>query len=245
MKKKNGSIIKIAKNAGLKIWKVKTISKYYVVAVSALMLHLIPCFSQSTYGRGGVSFEFLPGGAAIMPASLFIRQEGYPDMKMTARYRTESFKLPIYYSYRLGYRINEKSSVELEMNHLKVILANNPTEIEEFTVTHGFNQLWFNYVLICKGFVFRGGAGAVISHPESIIRGKTFNTSSGLWDTGYYVSGITSQLAVQKKIFLGKHLFFSAETKFNAAYTQVKIADGFARLPIVAWHGLIGLGVRF
>jgi hypothetical protein len=197
------------------------------------------------YSQGRFSFEFLPGGAVIFPSTLFISQEGYSDLKFKARYRTESFNLPIYYSFRLGYNISDQSTIELEMNHLKVKLDHNPPEIEVFTISHGFNQLLVNYAVIYKGFVFRAGVGPVIAHPESIVRGKRFETVQGFLNKGYYVNGITSQLSVQKKLFIGKHLFFSAETKFNAAYSQVKIADGFARVPLFAWHGLIGTGINF
>jgi hypothetical protein len=197
------------------------------------------------FSKGRFSLEFLPGGAAILPSTLFIHQEGFPDMKFTAHYRTESFTLPLYYSFRLGYKINDRSTIELEMNHLKVKLDNNPPEIEVFSISHGYNQLWANYAIIYKGFVCRAGIGPVVAHPESIVRGKKFDTTSGFGEMGYYISGITSQLAVQKKLFLGKHFYFSAETKLNAAYTRVKIADGFARVPICALNGLIGLGVEF
>jgi hypothetical protein len=203
-------------------------------------------FINSTVrGKQRFSFEFLPGGAALIPSSLFIRQDGFSDLKFVARYHTESFNLPIYYSCRIGYKINKNSNIELEMNHLKVKLDNNPPEIEVFSISHGFNQFWVNYSYSYKGVVFRSGLGPVIAHPESIIRGNQFDTTQGFLEMGYYVSGITSQLAIQKKIFVGRHLFFSAETKINAAYARVQIADGFARVSIFAIHGLIGLGVKF
>jgi hypothetical protein len=212
---------------------------------SKISLFFIFLLVNTAFGKERFSFEFLPGGAVIIPSTLFIRQEGSPDLKFLARYRTESFNLPIYYSCRIGYSLNQKSSIELEMNHLKVKLDNNPPEIEVFSISHGFNQLWINYTLTYKGFVYRVGAGAVIAHPESIVRGKEFETDMGLANLGYYISGVTSQLALQKMIFLGKHLFLSAETKINVAYVQVNIADGFARVPVFAWNGLIGIGIRF
>jgi hypothetical protein len=212
---------------------------------SKLSFFFIFLLVNTALGKERFSFEFLPGGAIIIPSTLFISQEGSPDLKFLARYRSESFNLPIYYSYRLGYKINHNSTIELEMNHLKVKLDNNPPEIEVFSISHGFNQLWVNYALTYKGFVFRGGGGVVIAHPESIVRGKKFDTVMGFANMGYYISGVTSQLALQKKIFLGKHLFLSAETKINAAYAHVNIADGFARVPVFAWNGLIGMGIRF
>lgn len=228
------------------IEKVKIIIKTNIGTYRIIFLLLFSfLFNNTIRGKERFSFEFLPGGAVIFPASLFITQESFPNLEFSARYRTESFIPPIYYSYRAGYKINDLSAIELEMNHLKVKLDNNPPEIEVFTISHGFNQLWVNYAVIYKGFVFRAGAGAVIAHPESIIRGKRFETVEGFAKMGYYVCGFTSQLSLQKKLFLGKHFYFSAETKLNAAYAQVHIADGFARVPIFAWNGLIGLGISF
>jgi hypothetical protein len=210
-----------------------------------IMLLIIPGIFKPNQAQRHFSIEVLPGGSAIFPSTLFIHQEGFSDLKFKAHYRTNSFVLPIYYSYRAGYKISDKAIIEIEMNHLKVILDNKPPEIEEFSVSHGFNQLWFNYALIYKQLVFRTGIGPVIAHPESLIRGKRLETHKGIANKGYYLSGITAQLAVQKKIFIGKHFYFSAETKLNTAYAKVNIAEGYARFPIFAWNGLIGVGTIF
>jgi hypothetical protein len=214
---------------------------YTIFLCAAVMI----AFSLQLSGQGKFSFEFLPGGAVIIPSTLTICQEGYPDLRFSARYRSESLIFPIYYSCRFGYKITDKSTIELELNHLKVLLDNNPPEIEEFFITHGFNQLWANYAVIYKGFVFRAGIGAVFAHPESTIRGMKFDADQGYANLGYYVSGITSQLAVQKKFYFWKYFYLSAEAKLNAAYAQVKIVDGFARIPVYALNGLIGLGISF
>jgi hypothetical protein len=211
----------------------------------AIYLIIISGIFNQNHAQGCFSIEVLPGGAAIFPSQLFIAQDGYPEIKFKARYRTESFILPIYYSYRFGYKINFRSNIELEMNHLKVLLDNNPPWIEEFSATHGFNQLWANYNIEYKGFDFRAGVGPVIAHPENIVRGKRFDMHQGFAKKGYYISGITSQFAVQKKLYINNHFFFSVETKLNAAYAKVKITDGYAKFPIFAWNGLIGAGVIF
>ena len=235
-------VIMTIENENLRRMKILTKTTTTILLVASIVL-----FSgniNSVSGKGRFSFELLPGGAYVFPSTLYIHQKGYNDLKFTARYRTESFILPIYYSYRAAYRFNEKSSVELELNHLKLILDNNPPEVEEFSVTHGFNQLWVNYTIQSKWVLFRAGLGPVIAHPETEIRGMHFDTSQGFLNMGYYIAGITSQLAVQKKIYIGNYFFFSAEAKLNVAYANVNVVDGYARVPVFAAHGMIGIGIR-
>lgn len=187
-------------------------------------------------------FEFLPGGALTLPAPLHIKQAGEPDLKIWARYETHSFSLPIYYSYRLVYHIRPNAGISLEMNHLKLYLQNLPPEIERFTITHGFNQLWLNYQHKKGSWHIIAGAGPVIAHPENTIRGLKLDEQLGLAQRGYYFSGITTQLAVQRIFPLGKHFFLSLETKMNLAYAKVPVVNGSANVPVSAFHALAGIG---
>lgn len=193
-----------------------------------------------------VTFEFLPGGAIAVPSPLIIKQEGEPDLRFLAMYQTHSFSLPIYYSWRLGYRFSSSSWFELEMNHLKLYLQNKPPEIERFTITHGFNQIWLNYKWRKKeNWYYTLGIGPVVAHPENTIRGLKLDESQGIYGKGYYIAGITSQVAVQKKYYWGSHFFVSLESKINLAYARVKVVNGHAHVPAISLHGLAGIGVSF
>lgn len=199
--------------------------------------------SNKARGQQHISFEFLPGGAIISPSPLFIRQEEYSDINYIARYSTKSFRLPIYYSWRLAYILNENSSLSLELNHLKIYLDNPVTEIDQFSITHGFNQLWFNYTRNIEYFNLTAGLGPVIAHPENTIRGLKFDQNQGIQNKGYYLSGISMQFALQKQFFFCNHFFFSLETKLNMAYSKINIVNGFARVSILGINGLAGFGI--
>lgn len=192
-----------------------------------------------------ISLEILPGGALIVPSTLFIHQDGEDDLKFTANYETHSFNLPVYYSYRLGIQIQPEKWVELEMNHLKVYLQNKPDEIERFTITHGYNQIWMNYKWKYHQFYYTVGIGPVLAHPENTIRGLALDETKGIMHKGYYIAGISSQLALQKKFFLGRNFFFSVESKANLAFAKVPVANGYAKVPVAAFHGLAGMGITF
>jgi hypothetical protein len=200
------------------------------------------CAGQATGSNPGVTFEFLPGGAFAVPAPLTIKQAKETDFQIWARYETHSFSLPIYYSYRLGYRINHKARLSLEMNHLKLYLQNLPNEIERFTITHGFNQIWLNYQHEKEHWNFIAGAGPVIAHPENTIRGLKLNEKMGIAQRGYYLSGITTQFALQRVFPLGKFFFLSLETKVNLAYAKIPVVNGSASVPVAAFHALAGIG---
>jgi len=47
------------------------------------------------------------------------------------------------------------------------------------------------------------GAGVVVTHPESRIRGREFEQDGGIFD-GYYISGPTAQVAVEKGFHSGR-----------------------------------------
>ena len=98
----------------------------------------IPAFAQRDF------FLQISLGAAYCPDTpLKISQTGYPDLKIKAEYKTESFKLPIYYSIKLG-TSKDHQGWELELIHLKIYLQNNPPEIQQFQVSHGFNIFQVN-----------------------------------------------------------------------------------------------------
>jgi hypothetical protein len=210
-----------------------------------LLIGITLFFSNSLYAQGKFSFELLPGGAITLPSTLTILQDGYPDIRFKAHYSNDNFIAPVYYCYRISYSLNNSWACELEMNHLKVLLDNRPPEIAEFTITHGYNQIWFNVTRIVKGFTFRAGLGGVLAHPENTIRGIKYDQHLGLFNRGYHLCGVTSQIAVQKKFYFGKHFFLSGEAKFNGAYAKIPVSGGIAHTPVYAFHGLIGAGISF
>lgn len=183
--------------------------------------------------------EFLPGLAYVPPMPLKIEQEGHPSISMTAHYRTESFKLPIYYSYRLSSFKNNRGW-SLEMNHLKIHLDNTTSEVQSLSVSHGYNQLFFNHHLVKPKHTWIFGIGAVIGHPESTIRNQSFDEKGGLFNDGYYISGYAIQAAIYYPLINTKHFVLPLEGKVTMGYGQIPIVDGKAHIPVIAFHLLFG-----
>lgn len=201
------------------------------------------CIPLNVAGQERFYLEILPGVAYTLPSKLKIHQEGHSDIVIMARYKVKPFTLPPYYSIRAGFSINENLSLEIEFNHLKLILVNTPDEIQRFTVTHGYNQLWFSLLKEFRAFDARVGIGPVIAHPENTVRAKTLSETGGLFNRGSHLDGITSQIALQKRIYLFRHLFLTAETKLNVSFARTDVVDGYANISVFAFHALLGAGL--
>ena len=79
-----------------------------------------------------------------------------------------------------------------------------------------------------KMFRYRFGAGMVLTHPESNIRGKVFGDSNDDKDLGYYLSVPALNLAVGKDFRISNSFYFDVESKAICAYTRIKVANGHA-----------------
>jgi hypothetical protein len=190
------------------------------------------------------SFELHGGGAYSVPLPLTIKQQGYPDLKLTARFHTEAFTLPVYWDMRLSRWKNDKSW-ELELIHHKLYLDNTSEEVQKFNISHGFNMIMLNRGFDQKTFRYRAGAGIVLAHPESTIRGKEFGSSTDDYDLGYNLTGPVLNLAISKPIRLGYRFYINAEAKTTIAYSYIKVAEGHANVYNLAFHLILGIGFDF
>jgi len=210
-------------------------------------IFILFCFINSiitSQAQSRWSLEAHGGQAFNIPMPLQISQKNYPDIKLTARYRAESFTLPVYWDLRLSRWKNEKSW-ELELIHHKLYLDNATPEVPKFNISHGFNMLMVNRGFDKQKFRYRGGVGIVIAHPESNIRGKTFGDSADDFDMGYFISGPLLNLAINKPIRLSDKFYLNTEAKTTFAYSYTKIADGHAHVYNLALHIVVGFGVDF
>ena len=197
-----------------------------------------------TYAQSRWTFELHGGEVFNLPMPLIIRQQGYPDIKLTARYHTEAFTPPIYWDWRFSRWQNGKSW-EFEAIHHKLYMDNTTSEVQKFNISHGFNIITVNRGFDKKTFQYRAGAGIVLTHPESNIRGKEFGESADESDLGYYISGPALNLAISKPFRLGSRFYINAEAKTTLAYAHIQVAQGHADVYSFAFHILLGLGVDF
>ncbi len=190
------------------------------------------------------TIELFGGVVHNFTTPLTIRQSGYEDIKLNARYETKPFEFPLYYDLRLA-KWKENSAWELEFIHQKLYLRNRPPEVQRFSITHGYNLLHINRCWRHRGFILHLGAGVVIAHPETTVRGRRHSEGEGLFNEGYYISGPSIQVAVERRCHLGKNLFITVEGKLTGSYSHIPIQDGVADITNVTIQGLLGLGYDF
>jgi hypothetical protein len=204
----------------------------WILLLSVLLAGQAGAAEWSLYVAGGSSYS--------LPTRLVIRQKGQTDITLTAHYRTRPlFEVP-YYDVRLS-----RDQWELELIHQKLYLENRPPEVDTFEITHGYNFITLNRVFCRRGLDLRGGAGIVLAHPETMVRGLWFDDTQGILRTGWYVSGVAAQVGLGRSFRLGRHWFVGVEGKATAAWARVLIAQGTADVPNLALHLQVGAGYRF
>jgi hypothetical protein len=184
------------------------------------------------------------GTAASFHTPLSIRQDGFPELQVTADYANRPFDSAPYFMLRLEWH-RERSAWELQHLHHKIYLENRPPEVERFDVTHGYNLFTLAHAWPVGDFRLRAGAGVVIAHPESTVRGRRFGPKEGIFGLDQYLTGPALILGASREWRLGSRVFVSPELQLSAARARVPIQDGDASAPNVAVHFLIGLGWRF
>jgi hypothetical protein len=212
--------------------------------IGLILLFILSSPAIPAWAEGPWSVEVFGGSSYSFPTPLRIRQYGYPDIDITARYETKPFEKDPYYAWRIGYWQGNKAW-ELELVHQKLYLENKPAEVQEFQITYGYSLLTINRAWESEGLIYRLGMGVVITNPSTIVRGQEDSHEGGLFDQGYYVSGPTIQAAADKRFYLAKDLFFSVEGKLTASYARITISGGYAQVPNAAVHWLFGLGYDF
>jgi hypothetical protein len=192
--------------------------------------------------------ELFAGASYSFPTPLTIRQDSEPDIRLTAHYSTRPWRDVPYYAYRFGYQ-DGAGAWEAELVHQKIYFENPPADVQRFEVTHGYNLLTVNRANVRpNGTTLRLGVGLVIGHPEATVRGRASSGRGGIIGKGYFLSGVTVQLAVGRR--LPDHndadgLFLEPEAKLTASWARVPIAGGSATAPNVAVHGLLGVGYAY
>lgn len=184
------------------------------------------------------------GFARSLETPLSIRQDGLAELRIDAQYGNRPFEGSPYFMLRVSRR-RGAAAWELQHLHHKIYLSNRPAEVERFDVTHGYNLFTLGRRWSRGGFGVRAGAGVVVAHPESTIRGLRFGSKQGIFGLDQYLTGPALVLGVSREWRQGGGLLVSPELQFSAARARVPIRQGEASAPNVAFHFLIGLGWEF
>ena len=110
-------------------------------------------------------------------------------------------------------------------------------------MSHGYNYLLINRAAKLGTRILRLGAGLILSHPESTVRGQAFGDFDFL--QGFYISGAGAQAGIQCNVQAYGPVYLLGEAKLTGAWVRVPLAGGSAEVPALALHGLLGLGYQW
>ncbi len=114
--------------------------------------------------------------------------------------------------------------------------------MRNFALSHGYNLVTLQRLVERGGWLYGGGVGAVVTHPESEVRGRHFDERGGLFRAGYYLTGPTAAVLFGRSHTLRGRLLATAELKLTLSNASVPSAGGNARVPNLAVHGTVSLG---
>lgn len=186
------------------------------------------------------SVEAFLGDAYNFRSRLKVEQDGGYSRSLNADYDTKGFESPLYYTLRGG-RWTDDRAWELSFTHHKLYLQNPPAGVASLSVSHGFNILTVNRAFRSGNWVYRFGAGPVITHAEGAINGIGY-------DGSYKLSGAALMAGGGRRFYLGKSAFFSLEAMATAAYANPKMSgplNAEIKVSNIAIHGLAGIGFEF
>jgi len=189
----------------------------------------------------GWSFQAAVGFPFDLSLPLTIRQQGEAPIRVRARWETRPFESPLYYALR-GARWSGGSEWAVDLLHHKLYLTNPPPEVQRFGVSHGYNLVLFSHAReVARDTWARAGAGLVVAHPESTVRGRTFE-GGGPLGGGYHLSGPAVVVGAERRFFPAGAVFLSVQGLAAASWARVPVAGGHATVPDVSVHLLGGVG---
>jgi hypothetical protein len=186
------------------------------------------------------SLELAGGTAHNFKNRLKIEQDGGFSESVNASYDTRAFRSPPYYMLR-GARWQGDAAWEISQIHHKLYLTNPPPGVTGVSVSHGFNIISVNRAFRRGEWIYRFGAGPVITHAEGTILQTKY-------DGPYRLSGAAVLGGVGRRFYLSSSTYVGLEGAATAAYAKPKMSGSpQAQLTIrnTALHFLAGVGHEF
>ena len=216
------------------------------------MIRIITCLSAGLIFISGAansqacwSFDINGGIPVNISLPMAIYQAGEVAIKIpSARFSSEPFVLPPFWDWRFC-RTGSKGFWELESIHNKLYLKNRPDEIQEFSISHGYNIFTVNRGWKFGKYGMRIGLGCAFAHPESEILHRIFRESGNFLNTSYHLSGPVLNIGLNRRWYIIRRLFFQTEIKNTFSYVHVPLAGGHADFFTSSFYLTAGAGYDF
>ena len=215
--------------------------------IKSFLVSLLLCSSIYAQSDGWVFINYL-GMSESLNSSLFLNVDGDTNIRLrSARWVGKSFTDSLYYAVKIEKWKGNKGR-GLEWVHHKIYLKSDSDDIDDFSISDGYNLLFFNRVRPFKRWgddaYMRLGLGFVFAHMDVRLPGRErFYMDGGI--RGSYFSGVACQIALDKWVKTFSSHFVTLETKFTASYARPPIStdtEEYAIVPNYAFHVILGVG---
>lgn len=197
-----------------------------------VLLALFASVPVSVSARDGWQFSIGTGAALNLQESINIEMDNGEEIKSdSVQFETKPFTSPLYYNLRVS-RWQQSQAWEMEYIHHKLYAKSSDlnSRVDNFEVTDGYNLVYLNYALVvAPNWNARFGMGPVIAHPDVTVDGQQSHGD-------YQLSGITSQLALEREFAVNPSLLLSLEGKVTYSYAQIDLDYGEVKVPNTALH---------
>jgi hypothetical protein len=207
----------------------------YLSAVIALTLPLLCAAADEHW-----SLEAYVGDAHNFRTRLEVEQDGGYSRSLRADYETRGFDRPLYYVLRAA-RWQDVRAWEVSLIHHKLYLRNPPQGVAALSISHGFNIFSISRAGRSGDWIYRLGAGPVVTHAEATINGVRY-------DGPYRLAGAAVLAGGGRRFELGRSVFLSVELMATAAHARAKLPGSpGAKIATnsAAIHALAGVGIEF
>lgn len=164
--------------------------------------------------------------------------------KVHAEYEPKAFSDFPYWTLRSEYW-KDNQAFGIELVHHKLYWKNKTADVENFSISDGYNLLYLNYAKKIERHRFRVGIGAVYGNPDFKLKGRDRYLKRHL--KGMHWGGYTTQLAYERWLYEGDSFFINFETKLTYSFAKLPISDRlneYAKVPDTAIHFNIGFGTK-
>ena len=184
---------------------------------------------------GWVFINYL-GMSESFNSMLYMNLEGQDDISVeNVDWDGKAFTNSAYYAVKLE-KWSHNKGYGLEWVHHKIYLASDVTGVDSYSISDGFNLLFFNKInpvsLFGDRSYLRLGIGLVFAHMDVTLTSRQrFYMDGGI--RGSYLAGAAAQVTLDKWIKTYDKHFVALETKFTAAYSRGPVSTNFAEYSVV------------
>lgn len=184
------------------------------------------------------------GGSMSAPNYLRINLDGMPDQKINATYKNRNFEDSHWWAFRAEKWTGDKGR-GIELVHHKIYLANTNDIVQDFSISDGYNLIYYNWGKKKGKNRFRFGAGIVSGHTDITLQGRERFHTKGL--SGHFLTGPSIQFNYERYLYETSKHFLSMDTKLTLSYARVGVSsdkDEYAEAPDIALHLSFGVGSK-